>query len=140
MSGWKNYLEYLDQSQYSVKIQSKNLQPSEPISEPARFIIKKLNYELWPFQIKVLKKIIGNTLILGLPTGLGKTFIAGAYLKEASRDKAIRVLFLTPSIPLGVQQTFFARDKLNIESYFISGSISPSERGSINLAWDAIRC
>ena len=136
LSGWKNYLEYLDQSQYSVKIQSKNLQPSKPISEPARFRIRKLNYELWPFQIKVLKKIIGNTLILGLPTGLGKTFIAGAYLKEASRDKAIRVLFLTPSIPLGVQQTFFARDKLNIESYFISGGISPSERQRLKV-WNS---
>ena len=69
-----------------------------------------------------------STLILGLPTGLGKTYLAGAKLYEESRERPIRVLFLVPSVPLGVQQALFARAKLGVDAYFISGGVPPDRR------------
>jgi len=69
-----------------------------------------------------------STLILGLPTGLGKTYLAGAKLYAESRERPIRVLFLVPSVPLGVQQALFAREKLGVNALFISGGIPPEQR------------
>jgi len=133
LSGWKEYLNFLDNSQFSVDMHLKSIHPSEPIVNKENFNVEKLSYKLWSFQERILQRIIGNTLILGLPTGLGKTYIAGAYLKEASKVKPIRALFLTPSIPLGVQQTLFIRNQLNLKSYFISGGVSPAERKRLNV-------
>ena len=72
-------------------------------------------------------------LILGLPTGLGKTYLAGAKLQMESQKAPIRVLFLTPSIPLGVQQTLFAREKLGVDAVFISGGIPPRTRETLKV-------
>lgn len=69
-----------------------------------------------------------STIILGLPTGLGKTYLAGARLYEESRQRPIRVLFLVPSVHLGVQQTLFAREKLGVDALFISGGFPPEQR------------
>lgn len=74
-----------------------------------------------------------STLILGLPTGLGKTYLAGAKLKKDSKDKPIRVLFLVPSVPLGVQQTLFASEKLGVDAFFVSGALSPKYRRSLRV-------
>jgi len=136
LSSWKKYLRFLDGSRYSVSLVTSNLFPSKPIESPQKFRVQSLSYQLWPFQRRVLENIKGNTLILGLPTGLGKTFIAGAYLKEASKDSEIRVLFLTPSIPLGVQQTIFIRSRLRIEAFFISGGLPPLERERLKV-WNS---
>jgi ERCC4-related helicase len=72
-------------------------------------------------------------LILGLPTGLGKTYLAGARLQVESQKAPIRVLFLTPSIPLGVQQTLFARENLGIDAVFISGGMPPRTRDTLKV-------
>lgn len=93
---------------YSVQLLTSSLAPSQPIQEPQTIRVEKLNYTLWPFQQRILDEISGDTLILGLPTGLGKTYLAGAYSKRESGEKLIRVLFSTPSVPLRVQQTLFA--------------------------------
>jgi superfamily II DNA or RNA helicase len=92
-----------------------------------------LSYGLWPFQKRILEEMGESTLILGLPTGLGKTYLAGAKLHEESLNKAIRVLFLVPSVPLGVQQTLFAREKLGVEAFFVSGALSPETRKSLKV-------
>lgn len=93
-----------------------------------KIVISELGYTLWPFQKQILDEMGGSTLILGLPTGLGKTYLAGARLREESQRKPIRVLFLVPSVPLGVQQTLFAREKLGVNAFFVSGGISPDQR------------
>jgi len=99
--------------------------------------VEALNYTLWPFQQKILDGIGGDTLILGLPTGLGKTYLAGAYLHRESTQKPLRVLFLTPSVPLGVQQTLFAKRMLNLKgACFISGNIPPEKRNALRV-WNA---
>ena len=102
--GWKDYLAFLDESPYSMRLLTSSLAPEHPISTPQDVKVEALNYTLWPFQQRILDKIGGDTLILGLPTGLGKTYLAGAYLHRESSQRPLRVLFLTPSIPLGVQQ------------------------------------
>ncbi|MCS7112830.1 MAG: helicase-related protein [Nitrososphaerota archaeon] len=98
--------------------------------------VEHLSYTLWGFQERILERIVGDTLIVGLPTGLGKTYIAGAFLRKVSLEKPIRVLFLVPSIPLGVQQTLFAREKLNVEAFFISGELPRYRRAKLKV-WNA---
>jgi len=135
---WRKYLSYLDNSPQSVRRLVEELTPKHPILSKEKVYIEK-NYDLWPFQEEILRKIFHHkkALILGLPTGLGKTFVAGAYLDRASKPHGIRVLFLVPSVPLGVQQTLFARRRLKVENaYFISGAIPPEKRKILKV-WNA---
>jgi ERCC4-related helicase len=107
--------------------------PQGPVPEREYTVISRLGYSLWPFQERILHEMGEADLILGLPTGLGKTYLAGARLQVESKKAPIRVLFLTPSIPLGVQQTLFAREKLGVDAYFISGGIPPRTRDTLKV-------
>ncbi|MCX8170218.1 MAG: DEAD/DEAH box helicase family protein, partial [Candidatus Methanomethyliaceae archaeon] len=130
-------LEFLNNGPYSIKILISDLVPRERIEFSQKVKITKINYELYPFQQRILNRINDDTFIVGLPTGLGKTYIAGAFLLRETINDSKRVLFLTPSIPLGVQQTLFVRKMLNVSSaYFISGSISPEKRRMLKV-WNA---
>jgi len=133
---WENYLKYLEKSPYSISKFVRSLLPRFPIGSVEYVRIERLSYTLWEFQEKILKQIEGDTLIVGLPTGLGKTYIAGAALRKMSLEKPIRVLFLVPSVPLGVQQTLFAREKLNVGAYFISGELPKDRRAKLRV-WNA---
>lgn len=139
---WREYLSMLERSPSSLSRTINSLTPQDPLKMPRSVQIFKLNYSLWDFQEKILNRIAGSTLILGLPTGLGKTYIAGAYLMRESQVKPIRVLFLVPSIPLGVQQTLFARNMLGVKNaYFISGAIPPEKRIKLGVwNWEFIVC
>ena len=135
---WSRYIEYLEESPKAIGKLVEELSPKTRIQHEQRIKIKR-NYKLWSFQEEILKKIKKHQreLIIGLPTGLGKTYVAGAYLEENSKNKEIRVLFIVPSVPLGVQQTLFARERLNVkEAYFISGAIPPEKRKKLNV-WNA---
>ncbi len=136
MRRWEDYLTFLRQCTYSVDVFTSNLVPDEPILSRESVEIGEIGYELWPFQQHILERMEGDVLILGLPTGLGKTYLAGAYLKKRARREAIRVLFIVPSIPLGVQQTLFARRMLHVNAYFISGAIPPDSRHRLRV-WNA---
>jgi len=134
---WEGYLRFLDESPYSLQLMTSNLSPSEPIRTRGTVSIERMGYRLWPFQEKILQRMGKDTLIVGLPTGLGKTYLAGAFIAEEARNPGCRVLFLTPSVPLGVQQTLFARRMLGLkEAYFISGSIPPERRREL-MVWNA---
>jgi ERCC4-related helicase len=136
-SGWKKYLDFLDNSPYSTNLLASSLAPQRRIETEEFISIERMNYTLFPFQQRVLERIRGDALIVGLPTGLGKTYIAGAFIARESAQKHKRVLFLTPSVPLGVQQTLFARRMLNIENaYFISGNMPPEKRRDLRV-WNA---
>ncbi len=135
--GWKSYLDYLDSSSYSMDLLTSNLSPSAAILERQWVKVERMKYSLFPFQQKILDRISGDALVVGLPTGLGKTYVAGAYIARESTRSPCRVLFLTPSIPLGVQQTLFARRMLGLEeAFFISGNMQPERRKSIRV-WNA---
>ncbi len=134
---WKDYLRFLDGSPYSLQLMTSNLSPSEPIGGRGTVSIERMGYKLWPFQEKILRRMGKDTLVVGLPTGLGKTYLAGAFIAEESKSPGCRVLFLTPSVPLGVQQTLFARRMLGLkEACFISGSIPPERRRELRV-WNA---
>lgn len=137
MNDWENYLNFLSNGPYSIKFLVSDLAPKEKIELDQKVMIDKINYALYPFQQRILDKIKDDTFIVGLPTGLGKTYIAGAFLLRETQNSPKKILFLTPSIPLGVQQTLFARKMLNLNSaYFISGSLSPEKRKSLKV-WNA---
>lgn len=134
MDVWDDYLQFLDEREYSIKALTRDLMPSESTDHIESTSIERLNYELWSFQQKILGNMGKSTLILGLPTGLGKTFLAGAYLKRESLGKKTRVLFLVPTVPLGVQQTIFARKMLNVEkALLVTGEISPKKREELKV-------
>jgi len=136
---WKEYLEFLDKSPYSLQMLTSNLAPDSMLQNPQSAKVENLGYTLFPFQQKILEKIGGDTLVIGLPTGLGKTYIAGAFIARESvlRGCACRVLFLTPSVPIGIQQTLFARKMLGLsEAYFISGNLHPEKRKALRV-WNA---
>lgn len=136
MSKWKEYLSFLDEGKYSINVLTGNLAPEKPVSSVEKVRIDNLSYSLWPFQQRILDKMGTSNLILGLPTGLGKTYLAGAYLKRESNGGRIRVLFLVPTIPLGVQQTLFARKMLNLkDACMISGEITPDKRRKL-MTWN----
>lgn len=132
--GFKGYLRFLTEGPYSIVGLTSNLSPQQPL--PLQAVYVKTTYTLYPFQKRVLDGLTGDCLVLGLPTGLGKTYIAGAFLERESRGKPLRVLFLVPSIPLGIQQTIFARRMLSVNAYFISGGISPEKRFMLRV-WNA---
>lgn len=135
--GWKSYLEYLDGSSYSMDLLTSNLSPPEAIRERQWVKVEGMRYSLFPFQQKILDRVGGDALVVGLPTGLGKTYVAGAYIARESAKTPCRVLFLTPSIPLGVQQTLFARKMLGLGgACFVSGSINPERRKELRV-WNA---
>lgn len=135
---WKKYKDYLDNSPNSITKLVETLIPRSPIIRKQYVKIDR-KYSLWRFQEEILGKILSYDygLIVGLPTGLGKTYIAGAYLEKKFKDKGVRALFLVPSVPLGVQQTLFVREKLGVEeAYFISGAIPPDKRAELKV-WNA---
>ena len=134
---WNDYLRFLEGSPYSLQLMTSNLSPSEPIRERRTVTVERMGYRLWPFQEKILQRMGKDTLVVGLPTGLGKTYLAGAFIAEESKRQGCRVLFLTPSVPLGVQQTLFARRMLGLsDACFISGSIPPDRRRELGV-WNA---
>lgn len=135
--GWKAYLEFLDSSAYSIELVTTNLAPETPIEQRRTVKIDSLGYKLFPFQEKILNKIRDDALVVGLPTGLGKTYVAGAFIARECAKTPSRVLFLTPSVPLGVQQTLFARRMLGLkDAYFISGNMTPEKRMALKV-WNA---
>jgi ERCC4-related helicase len=135
--GWKSYLEYLNNSSYSMNLLTSNLSPSGAIMERQWVKVENMKYTLFPFQQKILDRVGSDALVVGLPTGLGKTYVAGAYIARESIKDPCRVLFITPSIPLGVQQTLFARKMLGLsEACFISGNILPEKRKELRV-WNA---
>lgn len=137
MEGWKAYLAYLKDGKYSLQALGSSLSPSTRLTERESVSVQRLNYQLYPFQQKILEKISDGTLVVGLPTGLGKTYLAGAYVHRLTSARPARVAFLTPSVPLGIQQTIFARRQLNLErAFFISGSITPQRRKELGV-WNA---
>ncbi len=134
---WEKYISFLNTSRYSLQVLGSALFPSKRIPKKESISVQTLNYQLYPFQQKILEKINSGTLIVGLPTGLGKTYLAGAYIHRMTSRSPSRVAFITPSVPLGIQQTIFARKQLNLENaYFISGSVPPERRKEL-MVWNA---
>jgi len=130
---WEDYLRWLEENTpYEDMIRS--LQPRERQAFRA-ITVRLTDYQLYPWQGRFLARISGRpTYMLGIPSGLGKTYIAGAWLARLGRP--VRVLFLVPTLALGVQQTLFARQHLLAEAYLVTSEMPPSERRELEV-WNA---
>ncbi len=81
----------MDEGSYSVGVVTPILRSLVPPLQRERVVVSELGYGLWTFQKRMLSETGDYTLILGLPTGLGKTYLAGVKLLEESRKKPIAV-------------------------------------------------
>ncbi|MEA3297970.1 MAG: DEAD/DEAH box helicase [Chloroflexota bacterium] len=89
------------------------------------------------YQISVAEAAKKGSLMVVLPTGLGKTTVALLVLIE--RLSKGKILFLAPARPLVEQHSTFLRGVLNLDTSLIqtfTGSILADRRGAL---WDAAK-
>jgi ERCC4-related helicase len=104
---------------------------SKFISHP---LLKAGVVERRKYQLDIAKEATKNSLMVVLPTGLGKTTIALFVL--VNRLAIGKILFLAPTRPLVEQHSTFLEKVLNIDSAHIqtfTGSILAEKRGKL---WD----
>ena len=85
-------------------------------------------YELHFYkQVELLQAALDNDIIVYLPTGSGKTFIAALLIKEKSSEvtpslatKGRRTVFLVPTVVLAIQQANYLRrhTHLKVKEYY----------------------
>jgi len=95
-------------------------------------LIKEGSIEERKYQITIAEKAKKDSLMVVLPTGLGKTVIAALVIADKLREG--KILFLAPTRPLVEQHATFLRGVLNIEPTFIktlTGSIPPEKRSEV---------
>ncbi|HUV02853.1 MAG TPA: DEAD/DEAH box helicase [Desulfobacteria bacterium] len=104
---------------------------SKFISHP---LLKAGVVERRKYQLDIAKEATKGSLMVVLPTGLGKTTIALFVL--VNRLATGKILFLAPTRPLVEQHSTFLKQVLNIDSAHIqtfTGSILAEKRGTL---WD----
>ncbi len=93
------------------------------------------DFVLRDYQVKAARNIVekGNSLLI-MPTAMGKTFVAVLVIAHLIGKNWKKVLFLTPTKPLAVQQADRLRKFLNLKEtdvQVLSGDVSPEERGKV---------
>ncbi len=104
---------------------------SKFISHP---LLKDGVVERRSYQISIAEEAKKGSLMVVLPTGLGKTIVA--LLVSISRLAKGKILFLAPTRPLVEQHSAFLKEVLNIDTSDIqtfTGSILADRRGKL---WD----
>ncbi|MGQ0536651.1 MAG: helicase-related protein [Methanobacteriota archaeon] len=116
--------------------------PREPVPEgPSAFevkdgsvvhpLIRPGTLDARDFQVAIADRAVRRSLMVVIPTGLGKTAIAALVAAEGLRRGSGKVLFLAPTKPLVLQHEKSFRRFLSIpeaELQFLTGSISPKKR------------
>ena len=81
-------------------------------------------------QVELLQAALDNDIIVYLPTGSGKTFIAALLIKEKSSEvtpslamKGRRTVFLVPTVVLAIQQANYLRRHTHLEVKEYYGSM-----------------
>ena len=103
-----------------------SIQPSKFISHP---LLKEGLVERRQYQISIANEAKKDSLMVVLPTGLGKTTIA--LLVVVDRLKQGKILFMAPTKPLVEQHSAFLKNALNIDVSLIqtfTGSVLPDKR------------
>ncbi|MHC1610166.1 MAG: DEAD/DEAH box helicase [Candidatus Methanospirareceae archaeon] len=111
-----------------------NPPPSKFISHP---LLKEGVVERRAYQISIAEEAKKRSLMVVLPTGLGKTTIALLVLIE--RVSKGKILFLAPTRPLVEQHSAFLKGVLKLDASLIqtfTGSILADRRGKL---WDEAR-
>ena len=97
-------------------------------------LVRKGSIEERTYQMTIAEKAKKDSLMVVLPTGLGKTVIAALVI--AGKLKEGKILFLAPTRPLVEQHASFLKEVLDIEPSLIktlTGSVPPDKR---KLLWE----
>lgn len=88
------------------KIQKTNLTTHHQIDlESLKTYIYPINYEIRDYQFNIIEKCFYNNVLVALPTGLGKTFIAATIILNYWRwFPDTKIVFMAPTRPLVAQQ------------------------------------
>lgn len=73
--------------------------------EAIKTYIYPINYEIRDYQFNIIEKCFYNNILVALPTGLGKTFIAATIILNYFRwFPELKIIFMAPTKPLVAQQ------------------------------------
>lgn len=73
--------------------------------EALQTYIYPINYEIRDYQFNIIEKSFYNNILVALPTGLGKTFIAATIILNYFRwFPDLKIIFMAPTKPLVAQQ------------------------------------
>jgi superfamily II DNA or RNA helicase len=103
-----------------------------PDPEAVKTWIYPLNKPLRSYQFNITQKALYNNVLVSLPTGLGKTFIAAVVMRNFARwyPKG-RVIFMAPTRPLVEQQIEACHSIAGIparEAVWMTGNDPPASR------------
>ena len=100
-------------------------------------LIKPLSIELRDYQSNIAQAALGESTLVVLPTGMGKTVIALFVIAETLRTKKGTVLFMAPTKPLVEQHAKFLREHLiGFEPEVFTGEVQPEDRRNV---WTSAR-
>ena len=105
--------------------------PIEFISHP---LIKPNSIERRLYQLSLAGCALGESTLIVLPTGLGKTIIALLAIARRLQEYQGTVIILSPTKPLVEQHATFLKTVMNLppeEIIVLTGSISPQKRSSM---------
>jgi len=105
--------------------------PIEFISHP---LIKPNSIERRLYQLSLAGCALGESTLIVLPTGLGKTVIALLAIARRLQEYQGTVIILSPTKPLVEQHATFLKAVMNLppeEIIVLTGSISPQKRSSM---------
>ncbi|PIT85725.1 DEAD/DEAH box helicase, partial [Candidatus Micrarchaeota archaeon CG10_big_fil_rev_8_21_14_0_10_59_7] len=96
-------------------------------------LLRKGASELRDYQLAAASEALRGGTLLVMPTALGKTFVAAMVISHLLAKSPKKILFLTPTKPLAMQQAKRMRELLEIapESVLVvTGEISPEKRAA----------
>lgn len=101
---------------------------SKPIDHPThhdidynnlKTYIYPINYEIRDYQFNIIEKSFYNNMLVALPTGLGKTFIAATVILNYYRwFPQGKIIFMAPTKPLVAQQVKACFDIIGLRDQF----------------------
>ncbi|MCL7476195.1 MAG: DEAD/DEAH box helicase [ANME-2 cluster archaeon] len=106
-------------------------QPIEYISHP---LIKPNTIEQRLFQLNLAAMALGQSTLVVLPTGLGKTIVAMLVIAGRFTQKNGKALILSPTKPLVEQHAAFLKNAMNLspdDIVVFTGSTPPAKRTAL---------
>jgi len=95
-------------------------------------LLKKNALEQREFQVNIARECFGESTLVVLPTGLGKTVIALMVIAELLKEKGGKILFLAPTKPLVDQHAAFLSENLLVNNILVfTGEIKPEKRSEL---------
>ncbi|VVB68548.1 putative ATP-dependent RNA helicase [Candidatus Norongarragalina meridionalis] len=96
-------------------------------------LLRKGASELRDYQLAAASEALKGGTLLVMPTALGKTFVAAMVAAHVLAKSPKKILFLTPTKPLAMQQAKRMRELLEVPSeqvMVVTGEIAPEKRAA----------